>query len=102
MHSLNGLFIPAHIDRARYSIISQLGFIPPDLHVDALELSKFISKSEFIKQNNYLPNSCFIQSSDAHFIENIADVSTTFHLNGKSFSEIRMALKSENGRKVIL
>lgn len=102
VHSLNGLFIPAHIDRARYSIISQLGFIPADLHVDALELSKFISKSEFIKQNNYLANSCFIQSSDAHFVENIADVSTKFQMNEKSFNEIRLALKSENGRKVII
>ena len=41
VHDLNGLFIPAHIDRMRYSILSQLGFVPNDLRIDALEISKY-------------------------------------------------------------
>lgn len=102
VHELNGLFIPAHIDRARYSLLSQLGFVPSDLNVDALELSKFISKDDFLKQNKYLKDYCFIQSSDAHFIENVGDIETTFQINEKSFQEIRFALKAEKERKVIL
>ena len=54
VHELNGLFIPAHIDRSRYSILSQLGFVPSDLNCDAMEISKFITKDEFLKQNSYL------------------------------------------------
>jgi len=100
VHELNGLFIPAHIDRARYSILSQLGFISNDLKIDALELSKFITKDEFICKNKYLANYPFIQSSDAHFIENIGDVFSTFQMNEKSFTEIKLALKSEQGRKL--
>jgi len=102
VHSLNGLFIPAHIDRGRYSLLSQLGFVPGDLNVDALEISKNITKNEFLTKNNYLAGYCFIQSSDAHFIENIGDVSTLVMLENKSFKEIKMALKNENGRKVLL
>ena len=102
VHELNGLFIPAHIDRMRYSILSQLGFVPNDLKVDALELSKFTTKSEFLKQNNYLADYCFIQSSDAHYLENIGDTATFFQMNEKSFKEIKLALKSENGRKTII
>lgn len=102
IHDLNGLFIPAHIDRMRYSILSQLGFVPNDLKLDALELSKFTSKSEFLKQHNYLADYCFIQSSDAHFLENIGDTYTTFQMHDKSFNEIKLALKSENGRKTII
>ena len=33
--SLNGLIIPAHINRPRNGIIAQLGFIPPDLPFEA-------------------------------------------------------------------
>ena len=36
--SLNGIFIPAHVDAHRNSIGSQLGFIPDDLNFDALEI----------------------------------------------------------------
>lgn len=102
VHELNGLFIPAHIDRMRYSILSQLGFVPNDLRIDALELSKFVTKNEFLKQNNYLADYCFIQSSDAHFLENIGDTNTYFQMKNKSFTEIKLAFKSENGRKVIV
>lgn len=101
VHDLNGLFIPAHIDKARYSILSQLGFVPNDLRIDALELSKFVNKSDFIKQNNYLADYCFIQSSDAHYIDNIGDTATYLKMENKSFNEIRLALKSEKGRSVV-
>ena len=39
-HRLGGLGIASHGDRPSYSILSQLGFIPPDLKLDALEISR--------------------------------------------------------------
>lgn len=102
VHELNGLFIPAHIDRAIYSIISQLGFIPADLKVDALELSRHTSTEDFLKKNSYLASYTFIQSSDAHFIENIGDTHTLFQLRNKSFEEIKLALQAKEGRKVVV
>lgn len=102
VHELHGIFIPAHIDRSRYSIISQLGFVPDDLNFDALELSKFMTKNEFVINNSYLADYPFIQSSDAHFVDNIGDITTGFKLQNLSFGEIRQALKSEKNRKVIV
>ena len=102
VHELNGLFIPAHIDRSRYSVISQLGFVPNDLNFDALELSKFIAKNKFLQENNYLADYTFIQSSDAHFVDNIGEITTSFLMQERSFIEIRKALKSENNRKVLV
>jgi 3',5'-nucleoside bisphosphate phosphatase len=32
----------------RNSLISQLGFVPPDINADALEISRHISKEEFL------------------------------------------------------
>jgi len=102
VHELNGLFIPAHIDRARYSVLSQLGFVPSDLRFDALELSKFVTKTEFIKQNNYLADYSFIQSSDAHYLNDIGTITTCFQIMDNSFREVALALKNKNGRKVKL
>lgn len=42
---LGGLAYPAHVDRQRNSILTQLGFIPPDLQFPALEVS-----SRFVEQ----------------------------------------------------
>ena len=102
VHSLNGLFIPAHINKTMNSIISQLGFLPPDLNVDALEISLHTTKSEFLIKNKYLKNYNFIQSSDAHYIDNIGNAWTNFFMEGLSFEEVRKALRSENDRKTEL
>lgn len=98
VHRLNGLFIPAHINRPVFGLISQLGFIPEDLNFDALEISKHITKVRFLKDHPYLSNETFIQSSDSHFLENIGDSTSIFHLKSVNFEEIRLALKNEEGR----
>jgi PHP family Zn ribbon phosphoesterase len=102
VHSLNGLFIPAHINKSINSIISQLGFLPPDLKVDALEISMHTTKEEFLSKNKYLKAYPFIQSSDAHYIDNIGNVCTNFLMEELSFAEVRKALKGEGGRRVEL
>ncbi|MBI9057965.1 MAG: PHP domain-containing protein [Labilibaculum sp.] len=100
VHALNGLFIPAHINKTVNSIISQLGFLPPDLKVDALEISQHTTKSEFLKKNKYLKNYNFIQSSDAHYIDNIGNTWTNFFMERRNFEEIKMALAGIDGRKI--
>ena len=101
IHSLGGLFIPAHIDRPSYSLISQLGFIPPDLKADALEISKHSGGPEKMReQYPELKGYGLIQSSDAHFPEQVGDTRCNFFLKTRSFAEIKMALKGEGGRKV--
>lgn len=102
VHELKGLFIPAHINKSINSVISQLGFLPPDLKVDALEISMHTTKKEFISKNNYLKGYNFIQSSDAHYIDNIGNVCTIFFMEELSFIEVRKAFKMEDGRKIKL
>ena len=102
VHELQGLFIPAHINKTQNSIISQLGFLPTDLKVDALEISMHTTKDEFLSKNKYLKGYTFIQSSDAHYIDNIGNVCSQFTMKDASFSEIRKALRGEEGRTVEL
>ena len=63
-----GVPVPAHINRPSYSIISQLGFLPPSLHLTLLEFSQHfpISFSDY-------PDCHFIFSSDAHALGEILD-----------------------------
>ena len=39
IHRYGGLAIACHVDRESFSIISQLGFIPPGLPLEAVEVS---------------------------------------------------------------
>ncbi len=99
---LGGIVIPAHIDRPTYSLSSQLGFIPPDLKVDAFEVSRFSSPQKMIEQYPYIKDISFIRSSDAHFLKDIGAARTIFKIKNRSFDEIKMALHKTSGRDTIV
>jgi PHP family Zn ribbon phosphoesterase len=98
VHKMNGLFIPAHVNRQKFSLTSQLGFVPPDLKLEALELSKHITKEEFIRKNGYLKDYTFIRNSDAHDPASIGEVFSILNLEELSFSGIKKALKTNQIR----
>lgn len=99
---LGGVVIPAHVDRQAYSLLSVLGFIPPDLPIIALEISR-ADNLEKIRSCTSLPHSfSFIASSDAHYLEDIGNSATCFYMREVSFSELRLALAGEGGRKVVM
>lgn len=100
VHELGGLFIPAHIDKKKNSIYSQLGFLPADLKADALEVSGLSSPEKFTATHPEIAGLALIRSSDAHLPENIGRTITDFYLESPSFSEIAMALKGEKGRRI--
>ncbi|MDD2279247.1 MAG: PHP domain-containing protein [Bacteroidales bacterium] len=101
VHALGGLFIPAHIDRPRYSIISQLGFVPPDLKFDALEIFWKTNSSDLLSQHSYLSNPVLIKNSDAHFLDQIGQTFTSYQMAEPTFNELAKALKGEEGRQVL-
>jgi len=99
IHSLDGITIASHIDRESFSIIGQLGFIPENLELDALEISPNITFEEAKKRFEYnYPITC---SSDAHYPDDIGKSYTTFLLKNGTVAEIKKALKNEEGRKLI-
>lgn len=92
-HKRDGLFIPAHIERPSYSIMSQLGFIP-DYEYDALEQhNHFIREREIrgaVLHEGMYP--C-ITSSDAHFPGDIGKGYIEFEAEELSIDEFRNALR---------
>ena len=96
--SLGGLAIASHIDRGHFSIISQLGFIPEGLPLDALEFSPNCDCSKRNLENYGFP---LVTFSDAHFPEDIGKSFTIFLMEEANISEIRKALSGEDGRRVM-
>jgi len=99
IHSLNGIAIASHIDRESFSIISQLGFIPDNLELDALEISPSITPEEAKKR--YSNDYPITYSSDAHYPDDIGKAFTSFLLKDATLTEVKKALKNKDGRKLI-
>lgn len=93
VHSLQGIFIPAHIDKPCFSVLSQLGFIPEDVHYDALEISRHVRYTDFIRQYPQLQTAAFIQSSDAHYLQEIGAVYTLLDMEDFTFEAFRESLR---------
>jgi 3',5'-nucleoside bisphosphate phosphatase len=100
IHQLGGICIAAHVDRPYYSILSQLGFIPADVLLDGVEVSRHTTPSEARRQIPGITDFPCITSSDAHFIGDIGAVFSTFLLKSPSVTEIKEALRGKGNRKV--
>ncbi|MGB9791454.1 MAG: PHP domain-containing protein [Thermacetogeniaceae bacterium] len=90
----HGICYPAHIDRPSFSIIASLGFIPPDLPISAVEISRNITKSQAIAKFPYIKRYPVVGSSDAHRLAEISLPRTHFHLEELSFSALIDAFKN--------
>lgn len=103
VHELGGIAIASHIDRPAYSIVSQLGFIPPDLALDGVEVSRRsppLDTARRLKVPDYM---AVLAASDAHTISDfMTGPATSFYLESPSLSEIRQALSGINGRKAVV
>ena len=86
-HDFNGVAIASHIDRESYSLIGQLGFIPAGLDLDAVEISPNGNRRNY--ESYSLP---IVESSDAHFVEDIGIKATRARLSRASIEELRIAL----------
>lgn len=90
VHLRGGLFIPAHIDRPMYGVISQLGFLPM-ADYDALEISYHAIKNNDIPKTPEKIN-C-ITDTDSHYLETLGVAYNKFQVEEMSFQAIKDALK---------
>ena len=72
--SVGGIYIPAHVDRHSYSVLTNLGFIPDDIDIKNIEISRmtqdvdaFLSSREELKAYNIYRN------SDAHYLQDMRE-----------------------------
>jgi len=94
---LGGLFIPAHVNRQAFSLIDHLGFVPPDLDIDALEVSRHISLEDAKTKFPQIKRFPLIQSGDVHYIDDFLGVNQ-FIIEKPTIDELKQAFRSINGR----
>ncbi|MDY3938994.1 MAG: PHP domain-containing protein [Spirochaetia bacterium] len=83
-HAMGGLYIPAHVDKPRFSLTSQLGFIPK-MDYDALEVADF-------KARLLVKKAVKIGNSDAHYLSDVGKRFTVYETEEASFEALRDCL----------
>lgn len=92
VRSVGGLFIPAHVDRHSYSVLTNLGFIPDDLDIRQIEVSKYVEDlPAYLSNRPDLEKYFIFRNSDAHYLQDIAEKNS--YLDIKNISELFGGLK---------
>ena len=100
-HRLGGLAIASHVDRDSFSIFSQLGFVPKELQIDALEISPRYSIAQVRQNFPQTRNYPLVHFSDAHRLEQIGTALSVFTASAPCVMELHRALLGEDGREVM-
>jgi PHP family Zn ribbon phosphoesterase len=94
---IGGIFIPAHVNRKANGLLEILGFVPVDIPILALEISRHISPKDvkiFYPQINSFE---IIQNGDVHRLSEFIGT-TIFEIENPSISEIKLAIRKEADR----
>ncbi len=98
IRALDGLPVPAHIDKTYAGLFGVLGFIPEGLALDGIEISPRLSEAEAKKRYPQLQGLGCIKSSDAHRLDEIGQCSTAAWLERRTIEEVKLALCGRLGR----
>ncbi len=93
--SYDGVMFPAHIDKGSNSLISNLGFIPPDSCFQTAELKDPGKLPGLAAANPYLDSCRIITNSDAHYLEHIQEPVNTLEVQSRSASGIIQLLRGK-------
>jgi predicted metal-dependent phosphoesterase TrpH/anti-sigma regulatory factor (Ser/Thr protein kinase) len=101
IHALGGLAVAAHVDRERFGMVGQLGFIPAGLPLDAIEVSSRTSFAEGRRRFAGPTQTPIVTGSDAHRPDDIGASVTFVRAERVAFDELRRALQDADGRTVL-
>ena len=101
IHRAGGLAIAAHVDRERFGIVGQLGFVPPGLALDAIEVSATTAYDAGRRRYADPLGLPAVTGSDAHEPGAVGRALTYLHLDHAEAAEVRRAIRAEGGRAVL-
>jgi len=93
IHQNDGLAIAAHIDREAFGLLGHLGFIPPNVKFDALEISPQMDIETAKREYPDLP---ILTNSDAHRLADFANRWNEFEMETADFDGLRSQLEIRN------
>lgn len=88
-----GIIIPAHVDRESFSIITNLGFISPELGFSAIEITAQCQYDLLEEKYPYLKSYMRIISSDAHCLSAILEREFFLEVEELNVSSIIKAIR---------
>lgn len=92
MKEFHGVYIPAHIDKNSNSLLSNLGFIPPDTDFMIAEFANMKNVDRICSSNPYLKECKIITNSDAHSLGNINEAENFIYSESRNIEDIIQAL----------
>lgn len=99
VNNLGGLFIPAHVNRKAFGLLENLGLVPTDIQIEALEISKHITPAEAVKQFPQIKGYPLIQDGDVHRLDEF-NGNMALNIEKRTIDEIRLAIHNIDGRMV--
>ncbi len=73
IRTYGGVMFPAHVDKSSNSLLSNLGFIPPDSKFQVFEIKEKENLSSIKKLHPYLNHCLALSNSDAHRLGDIKE-----------------------------
>jgi PHP family Zn ribbon phosphoesterase len=98
---MGGLAIPAHVNRQLYGLIPVLGFVPTDVPIMALEISRHLKPEQAVDRFPQIKGYPLVQGGDVHQLDSYLGANM-FALRAPTIAEIKMALLNQNSRSLIL
>ncbi len=99
VNNLEGMFIPAHVNRKVYGLIEVLGFVPIDVNVEALEISRHIKPGDAARKFPQIKGYPLVQNGDVHRLDEFLGVNH-FHIAAPTIQEFRLALQGRENRSM--
>jgi hypothetical protein len=97
VQSRGGIIIPAHIERAAFSLISSLGFVPDDCGFDCVEIRSKEAVENLKAKHEYLQKCRVVHNSDAHMLEDMSLPGNLLRVGERSAKGVLEALANPYG-----
>ena len=94
---LGGLAIPAHVDRPAFGLLTNLGLVPAEVPLAALEVSRHLHPFDAKKKYPQLKAYPLLQGGDAHRLNEMLGANV-FRLAAPTVAEIKLALQNQAER----
>jgi PHP family Zn ribbon phosphoesterase len=88
VQSFGGVAFPAHINKASTSLLSNLGFIPPDSSFKTVEIKNKDDLQSLQQDHPYLLDCNILFNSDAHYLEDISEPNHSLSVQKHTVSDI--------------
>lgn len=95
--SYNGVAFPAHVDKTSTSLISNLGFVPPESTFTCAEIHSFKNLHRIQDEHPYFLQCNMLSSSDAHYLEDIRQAQYQIFAESKDINDILKAIQKVQG-----